>query len=170
MSEQNPVVLLQTSMGDITLELDAEKAPQTVENFLSYVREGFYDGTLFHRVIDGFMIQGGGMTADMAPKKTRPPIKNEADNGLKNEVGSIAMARTQVVDSATSQFFINTADNAFLNHQGKTPAGYGYAVFGRVTSGMETVQAIAKAPTGSAGMHQDVPSQPVSIDKASVVE
>jgi cyclophilin family peptidyl-prolyl cis-trans isomerase len=170
MSEQNPVVLLQTSMGDITLELDAEKAPQTVENFLSYVREGFYDGTLFHRVIDGFMIQGGGLTADMKSKKTRSPIKNEADNGLKNEVGTIAMARTQVVDSATSQFFINTADNEFLNHQGKTPAGYGYAVFGRVTVGMETVQAIAKVPTGSAGMHQDVPRQPVTIDKASVVK
>jgi peptidyl-prolyl cis-trans isomerase B (cyclophilin B) len=170
MSEQNPVVLLQTSMGDISLELDAEKAPQTVENFLSYVREGFYDGTLFHRVIDGFMIQGGGLTADMKSKKTRGPIKNEADNGLKNEVGTIAMARTQVVDSATSQFFINTADNEFLNHQGKTPAGYGYAVFGRVTAGMETVQAIAKVPTGSAGMHQDVPRQPVTIDKASVVK
>jgi len=170
MSEQNPVVLMQTSMGEITIELDAAKAPVTVANFLDYVKDGFYDGTIFHRVIENFMVQGGGMTADMKQKKTRAPIKNEADNGLQNLRGTIAMARTQVVDSATAQFFINVVDNDFLNHQGKTPMGYGYAVFGRVTQGMETVDAIRRVPTGSSGMHQDVPKEPVSITKATVVE
>jgi cyclophilin family peptidyl-prolyl cis-trans isomerase len=169
MSEKNPVVRLETSMGDITLELDAEKAPATVANFLAYAEEGHYDGTVFHRVIDGFMIQGGGMTADLQQKKTKSPIKNEADNGLTNNRGTIAMARTQVVDSATSQFFIIVADNAFLNHQGKNPQTYGYAVFGRVTEGMETVDAIRKVPTGNQGMHQDVPKQPVVINKVTVV-
>lgn len=168
MSEQNPVVRMETSMGDITLELDAEKAPVTVANFLAYAQEGYYEGTVFHRVIDGFMIQGGGMTADLKQKKTKPPIRNEADNGLKNSRGTIAMARTQVVDSATSQFFINVADNDFLNHQGKAPNLYGYAVFGRVTEGMETVDAIRKVATGNQGMHQDVPREPVVINKVTV--
>lgn len=170
MSEQNPVVLMQTSMGDITIELDAAKAPITVANFLDYVKDGFFDGTIFHRVIENFMVQGGGMTADMKQKKTKTPIKNEADNGLKNLRGTIAMARTQVVDSATAQFFINVVDNDFLNHQGKTPMGYGYAVFGRVTEGMETVEAIRKVPTGSSGMHQDVPKEPVTITRVTVVD
>lgn len=170
MSEQNPVVLMQTSMGDITIELDAAKAPITVANFLDYVKDGFFDGTIFHRVIENFMVQGGGMTADMKQKKTKTPIKNEADNGLKNLRGTIAMARTQVVDSATAQFFINVVDNDFLNHQGKTPMGYGYAVFGHVKEGMETVEAIRKVPTGSSGMHQDVPKEPVTITRVTVVD
>lgn len=169
MNEQHPVVRLETSKGDITLELDSGKAPETVANFLAYAEEGFYEGTVFHRVIDGFMIQGGGMTADLQQKKTKAPVKNEADNGLTNDRGTIAMARTQVVDSATSQFFINVADNAFLNHQGKSPQGYGYAVFGRVTEGMETVDAIRKVATGNQGMHQDVPKEPVVINKVTVV-
>ncbi|PLX83662.1 MAG: peptidyl-prolyl cis-trans isomerase A [Desulfuromonas sp.] len=170
MSTQNPVVKLETSMGDITAELNAEKAPKSVENFLSYVKDGFYDGTVFHRVIEDFMIQGGGMTEDLTEKKTRAKIKNEADNGLKNERGTLAMARTQVVNSATSQFFINTVDNDFLDHRSKTPMGYGYAVFGKVTEGMETVDAIRKVATGNQGMHQDVPNEPVLIIKATVVE
>ena len=170
MSDSKPQVKLATSKGEIVLELDTENAPATTDNFLQYVKEGFYDGTIFHRVIDGFMIQGGGMKPNMFEKKTRAPIKNEADNGLKNERGTVAMARTQVVDSATSQFFINLADNDFLNHQSKTPAGYGYAVFGRVVEGMDTVDAIAKVRTGPKGMHQDVPVQPVSIDQATVIE
>jgi peptidyl-prolyl cis-trans isomerase B (cyclophilin B) len=170
MSEQYPVILMQTSMGDITIELNAEKAPITVANFLDYVKGAFYDGTILHRVIENFMVQGGGMTADLKQKKTRTPIKNEADNGLKNLRGTLAMARTQVVDSATAQFFINVVDNDFLNHQAKTPMGYGYAVFGRVTEGMETVDAIRKVPTGSSGMHQDVPREAVTITKVTVVE
>jgi peptidyl-prolyl cis-trans isomerase B (cyclophilin B) len=170
MSSTNPVVQVETSMGNITLELNAEKAPVTVANFLAYAKEGFYEGTIFHRVIDGFMIQGGGMTADMKEKKNKATIRNEAFNGLKNLRGTIAMARTQVVDSATSQFFINLADNAFLDHQNKTVSGYGYAVFGKVTEGMETVDAIRKVPTGNSGGHQDVPQMPVTINKVTVVE
>lgn len=170
MSQNNPVVLMQTSKGDITIELDAEKAPLTVSNFLGYVKDGFYEGTIFHRVIENFMIQGGGMTAGMEQKKTKAPVKNEADNGLRNRRGTIAMARTQVVDSATAQFFINVVDNDFLDHQGKTPSGYGYAVFGRVTDGMDTVDAIRKVPTGSSGMHQDVPRDPVILTKVTVLE
>ncbi len=170
MEKTNPSVSLKTSHGDITLELDAEKAPTSVENFLAYVRDGFYDGTIFHRVISNFMIQGGGMTKDMKSKKTREPIRNEADNGLRNDRGTVAMARTQAVDSATSQFFINVTDNDFLNHRDKTPAGYGYAVFGQVSAGMETVDAIRKVPTGNAGFHQDVPQEPVVIEKATVIE
>ncbi len=169
MSTSNPVVLMETSMGNITIELDAVKAPITVENFLGYVRDGFYEGTIFHRVIKDFMIQGGGMTADMGEKKNKAQIKNEADNGLSNDRGTLAMARTQVVDSATSQFFINTVDNDFLNHQSKTPAGYGYAVFGKVTEGMDTVDAIRQVATGNKGFHQDVPAEPVVIEKATVV-
>lgn len=163
--EKNPVVRMQTTLGEIRIELDAAKAPLTVANFLDYVRDGFYDGTIFHRVIDGFMVQGGGMTADMKEKKTRQPVKNEATNGLSNKKGTIAMARTSVVDSATAQFFINVADNDFLDHRNTTAAGFGYAVFGRVIGGMETVDAIRRVPTGRVGMHDDVPRQPVVIEK-----
>lgn len=151
-----PVVIIQTSLGDITVQLDAEKAPKSVANFLNYVDSGFYDGTVFHRVIKNFMIQGGGMTADGKQKPTKPPIKNEADNGLKNDVGTIAMARTSVVDSATAQFFINTKDNDFLNHGGRD---FGYAVFGKVTSGMDVVRKIEAVETGSG----DVPKKTVTI-------
>ncbi len=169
MSEANSKVKMVTSKGEIVIELDAEKAPVSVENFLTYVNDGFYAGTIFHRVIDGFMIQGGGMKPNMFEKKTREPIKNEAHNGLKNERGTLAMARTQVVDSATSQFFINVSDNDFLDHQNTTAAGYGYAVFGRVIDGMDTVDAILKVRTGNKGMHQDVPVEPVTIDEVTVI-
>ncbi|MDX1547337.1 MAG: peptidylprolyl isomerase [Rhodothermales bacterium] len=162
-SEGHPRVRLSTSKGDITLELYDKKAPQTVANFLEYVDAGFFDGTIFHRVIPGFMIQGGGMTPGLDQKKTRPPIKNEADNGLANERGTVAMARTQVVDSATAQFFINLSDNSFLDHGTRD---FGYAVFGRVVDGMDTVDAIASVQTGSRGMHQDVPTEDVVIEKA----
>ena len=166
-----PVVLFETSMGNIRVEVYPDKAPITVKNFLAYVREGHYDNVIFHRVIRDFMIQGGGFTKEMKEKRTtHPPIKNEADNGLKNERGTIAMARTQVVDSASAQFFINTVNNDFLNHRGKTPQGYGYAVFGKVIEGMDVVDKIRAVPTGSAGMFQDVPKQPVVILKATVVE
>ncbi|HEX9778115.1 MAG TPA: peptidylprolyl isomerase [Geopsychrobacteraceae bacterium] len=168
MSATNPIVLLQTSKGDITIELDAENAPISTENFLSYVRDQAYDGTVFHRVIPGFMIQGGGFTADMKQKATRGEIKNEAANGLKNLRGTLAMARTQVVDSATCQFFINLSDNDFLDHKGTAPHSYGYAVFAKVTEGMEVVDAIAKVATGNSGMHQDVPTEAVLIEKATV--
>jgi peptidyl-prolyl cis-trans isomerase A (cyclophilin A) len=152
-------------MGDIVLELNAEKAPKTVENFLQYVKDGHYDGLVFHRVIPGFMIQGGGFSADMQQKATRAPIVLEATNGLKNERGTIAMARTNVPDSATSQFFINVVDNAMLNATGP---GNGYAVFGKVTAGMDVVDKIRAVPTGSRGMHRDVPTTPVTILKASL--
>ena len=161
---------IDTSMGVITLELDDEKAPATVANFARYAKEGHYDGTIFHRVIDGFMIQGGGFTREMSQKPTHEPIRNEAMNGLKNARGTIAMARTMVVDSATSQFFINLVDNAFLDFQSPTPQGFGYAVFGKVTDGMPVVDAIGKAKTGSAGPHQDVPVKPVVIKKVTVEE
>jgi len=170
MSTDNPQVIIDTTLGSLTLELDAEKAPITVENFLSYVSSGHYDNTIFHRVIDGFMIQGGGFSADMKQKKTNAPIKNEADNGLQNKRGTVAMARTQVVDSATSQFFINVADNSFLDHKGKDPASYGYAVFGKVVEGEETVDAIRKVATGTKGFHQDVPKEPIVINSARVKE
>lgn len=166
----NPVVQLQTNKGQITIELDKENAPVSTENFLVYAKEGFYEQTIFHRVIPGFMIQGGGFTAQMAQKKSGAPIKNEADNGLENLRGTLAMARTQVVDSATCQFFINLADNAFLDHQGKTPNAYGYAVFGRVTEGMEVVDEIAKVKTGNFGHHQDVPKETVMIQSVTVSE
>jgi len=170
MSEaSNPNVRIETSMGDIVLELDAANAPITVANFIDYANEGFYEGTIFHRVIDGFMIQGGGLTADMRDKSNKkPPIKNEAGNGLKNLRGTVAMARTQVVDSATSQFFINVNDNDFLNHTAPTPQGFGYAVFGKVTGGMEIVDAIRQVRTGSSGMHQDVPLETITINKVTV--
>lgn len=162
------MVTLHTSMGDISLELDAEKAPATVENFLQYVRDGFYDGTVFHRVIDGFMIQGGGMTADLQQKSTRAPIENEANNGLKNAIGTIAMARTNDPHSATAQFFINVADNAFLNHSAPTPQGWGYAVFGHVSAGMDVVDRIRAVKTGNRGYHQDVPIDVIVIERVSI--
>jgi cyclophilin family peptidyl-prolyl cis-trans isomerase len=165
MSEQtkNPVVLMSTSLGNIRIELDAEKAPVTSQNFLDYVNESFYDGLIFHRVIPGFMIQGGGFDAQMKQKGTKAPIKNEAANGLKNEVGTIAMARTNVVDSATAQFFINVKDNDFLNHRGASADAFGYTVFGRVSEGMDVVQKIEKVKTGNRGFHQDVPVEAVVI-------
>ena len=159
---------METSMGTITLELDDEKAPETVKNFIRYAKEGHYDGTIFHRVIDGFMIQGGGFTKDMNQKKTHDPIRNEAVNGLKNLRGTIAMARTMVVDSATSQFFINLVDNGFLDFQSPTPQGFGYAVFGKVTDGMGVVDQIAKVKTGLAGSHQNVPEEAILIKKVVV--
>lgn len=162
----NPTVVLETSVGAITIELMKDRAPVSVENFLQYVKDGHYNGTIFHRVIRGFMIQAGGMTADMTEKPTRAPIKNEATNGLKNARGTVAMARTQAVRSATAQFFINTADNAALNHKGLTPDEYGYAVFGKVVSGMEVVDKIEAAKTASRGPYDDVPVQPITIKKA----
>jgi cyclophilin family peptidyl-prolyl cis-trans isomerase len=161
---------IETSMGTITLELDDAKAPETVANFVKYAKDGHYDGTIFHRVIDGFMIQGGGFTKDMNQKETRKPIRNEAMNGLKNLRGTIAMARTMVVDSATSQFFINLVDNNFLDFQSPTPQGFGYAVFGKVTDGMSVVDAIAKVKTGFAGPHQNVPEVAIVIKKVTVTE
>ncbi len=164
----NPRVLMETSAGNITLELDPEKAPKTVENFLAYVDAGQYNGTVFHRVIDGFMIQGGGFTEDMKQKPTREPVPNEADNGLTNQRGSIAMARTADPNSATAQFFINLKDNAFLNHTAKTQRGWGYTVFGRVVDGMDTVDKIAKVPTGThPSGHGDVPKTAVVIQKVT---
>jgi peptidyl-prolyl cis-trans isomerase B (cyclophilin B) len=161
---KNPVVTMSTTMGDIRIELDAEKAPVTTKNFLDYVSEGFYDGMIFHRVIPGFMIQCGGFDPQMKQKGTKSPIKNEATNGLKNKVGSIAMARTNIVDSATAQFFINVKDNDFLNHTSPSPDGFGYAVFAHVVEGMDVVHAIEKVKTGNRGLHQDVPVDAVVIN------
>jgi cyclophilin family peptidyl-prolyl cis-trans isomerase len=155
-----PTVQINTSLGAIVLELDSEKAPKTVENFLEYVKSGHYSGTIFHRVIRNFMIQGGGMTKDMQEKPVRAPIKNEADNGLHNEIGTIAMARTSDPHSASAQFFINVANNGFLNHTAKDERGWGYAVFGKVTQGMEVVNKIAKSSTWPG----DVPTQPIVIE------
>lgn len=165
-----PYVELETTMGNIVIELNQEKAPNTVANFLAYVKSGHYDGTIFHRVIDGFMIQGGGMDANMKEKSTNAPIQNEADNGLRNEVGTIAMARTSDPHSATAQFFINVKDNSFLNFSGKNPQGWGYAVFGKVTEGMDIVNKIKGVPTGKYGFHADVPTTPVVITHAKVIE
>jgi peptidyl-prolyl cis-trans isomerase B (cyclophilin B) len=164
----NPMVEMRTSMGTMKIELYPDKAPKTVENFLQYVRAGFYDGTIFHRVIEGFMIQGGGFTTDMSEKDTRPPIENEAANGLKNVRGSIAMARTNDPHSASAQFFINTVDNPFLDYSAATMQGYGYAVFGQVVEGLETLDAIKKVSTGSRGGHDDVPESPVTIESVRV--
>jgi cyclophilin family peptidyl-prolyl cis-trans isomerase len=161
------MVRFETSLGAFTLELDAEKAPVTVENFLSYVDDGFFDGLIFHRVIPGFMIQGGGMLPDMSQRKNKAPIKNEAANGLKNDRGTIAMARTNDINSATAQFFINLSDNDFLNH---APGNYGYAVFGKVTEGLDTIDRIAKEPTGRRKGHDDVPVNDVVITSAKRVE
>lgn len=166
MSPQQPTVLLTTNYGDITIELDEAKAPNTVKNFLEYVDEGHYDHTIFHRVIDGFMIQGGGFTADMKQKATKAPIRNEAENGLKNNKFTIAMARTADPHSATAQFFINTSDNAFLNFQSMTPQGFGYCVFGKVVQGGDVIEKIAKVKTGEKSGHRDVPLEPVEIVKA----
>jgi peptidyl-prolyl cis-trans isomerase B (cyclophilin B) len=160
---ENRMVVMETTEGTITIELWADKAPATVENFLQYVDEGFYDGTIFHRVIDNFMIQGGGLTADMNSKKGHKPIKNEARADLKNDRGTIAMARTGEIHSATSQFFINVQDNDFLNHTDDTPRGFGYAVFGKVVDGMDVVDKIKNVKTTTVGPHQDVPAQPVVI-------
>jgi peptidyl-prolyl cis-trans isomerase B (cyclophilin B) len=161
----NPRVEMDTNKGKIVLELAADKAPKTVENFLAYVDAGYYDGTIFHRVIPNFMIQGGGFTADMQQKKTRAPIDNEADNRLRNERGTIAMARTSNPHSATAQFFINTKNNEFLNYKGKSPQGWGYAVFGQVVEGMSVVDAISAVKTGTRGRFRDVPADPVVIRK-----
>jgi len=163
-------VLLKTNQGDITLTLDSIKAPKSVANFLQYVKSGHYDGTIFHRVIDNFMIQGGGMTAGMKQKPTVAEIENEASNGLKNDRGTVAMARTSEPHSASSQFFINLNDNDFLNHTAPNAQGWGYAVFGKVTDGMDVVDKIRKVKTGSSGFHQDVPAQDVVIEKATVLE
>ncbi len=162
-SEENPVVILKTSLGEIKVELYADKAPKSVENFLAYVDSEFFDGTIFHRVIPNFMIQGGGLEAGLKKKQTRAAITNEADNGLKNEVGTLAMARTADKDSATAQFFINLANNSFLNHGGRD---FGYAVFGRVVDGMDVVDKIAAVPTGTQGGHQNVPKTDVLIESA----
>jgi len=171
MNESAPLkVEMQTNKGKIELELYPDKAPATTENFLTYAKEGFYDGTIFHRVIPGFMIQGGGFTPDMSEKATKAPIRNEANNGLKNVTGSIAMARTPDPHSASSQFFINVKDNHFLDHTSETQQGWGYAVFGQVTGGMEVLESIAAVPTGNHGMHQDVPKDPVIIEKVTVAE
>ena len=156
-------VELKTSMGVVVLELYQDRAPKTVANFLAYVDSGFYDGTIFHRVIPKFMVQGGGFTADMRQKPTRPPVVNEADNRIKNERGTVAMARTPDPHSATSQFFINTVDNDFLDFRSKSPRGWGYAVFGRIVQGMETIDAISAVKTGAVGGHRDVPVTPVVI-------
>jgi len=169
MVDMPPVVELDTNMGAIVIELNEEKAPKTVENFLNYVKSGQYDGTIFHRIIDGFMIQGGGMDAEMNEKPTNAPVENEADNGLKNEKGTIAMARTQDPHSATSQFFLNVKDNDFLNHTGKNMQGWGYTVFGKVTSGMDVIEKMKGVPTGRFGMHADVPKEPVVINSATII-
>jgi len=165
---KNPIVNMTTSKGSIRIQLDAEKAPITTKNFLDYIDAGHYDGLIFHRVIGGFMIQGGGMDEQMKEKKTRAPIKNEAGNGLKNKIGSIAMARTNVVDSATSQFFINLKDNDFLNHKSPSPAEFGYAVFGEVIEGMDVVRAIEQVKTAKRGYHDDVPVEAVEIKSTKI--
>jgi peptidyl-prolyl cis-trans isomerase B (cyclophilin B) len=169
-SETFPQVKLQTTLGEVVIKLNAEKAPISVKNFLSYVKEGHYDGTIFHRVIPGFMAQGGGYTEKFQQKPTQPPIKNEADNRLLNKRGTIAMARTPDPDSATAQFFINYADNGFLDYKSSTPSGWGYAVFGEVVEGMDVVDKMATIPTGRGGpMATDVPQTPIMIEKATVV-
>jgi peptidyl-prolyl cis-trans isomerase A (cyclophilin A) len=165
-----PVVLIETSMGNVKVQLDRQNAPITVQNFLDYVKAGFYKGTIFHRVIPGFMIQGGGFTSEMQEKRANAPIKNEAGNGLKNDRGTIAMARTMIVDSAAAQFFINVVDNAFLNHRDNSMQGYGYAVFGKVISGMEVVDRIVGVKTGIKMGFQDVPETPVVIKSMSIVK
>ena len=164
------MVIMRTTFGDIKLELDAECAPKTVENFLMYAREGFFNGTIFHRVIDNFMIQGGGFDTEMQQKSTQEPIENEADNGLNNDTATIAMARTMDPPSATAQFFINVKDNDFLNHSGKTMQGWGYAVFGKVVEGEEVLDKIRAVPTTSRAGHQDVPVDPVIIESVDIVE
>ena len=163
-------VLMHTNFGDITIELNYEKAPITAANFEQYVRDGFYDGVIFHRVIDGFMVQGGGFDVSMDQKETRANIENEADNGLTNDEGTLAMARTMDPHSASAQFFINVGDNAFLNHSGKNSQGWGYAVFGKVVDGMDVVNTVKKVSTTSKSGHQDVPADPVVIESAKMIE
>ena len=165
----NTMLQMNTSMGSIEIELFAEQAPLSTANFLEYVNSGFFDGLIFHRVIPGFMIQGGGMDAQMREKPNKAPIQNEADNGLKNDRGTLAMARTQDPHSATSQFFINLVNNNFLNHSSKDARGWGYAVFGKVTKGMDVVDAIAQVSTGNSGYHQDVPKQPIVIESVELL-
>ena len=167
---ETTAIKMETSEGTIVLELDAKKAPATVKNFLTYVREGFYNGTIFHRVISNFMIQGGGFTGDMAQKPTHDPIRNEANNGLSNDVGTIAMARTNDPHSATAQFFINVQDNRFLNFSSETAQGWGYTVFGKITEGMDVVNAIRNVATSTHGPFQDVPTESVTIEKVSIAE
>ncbi|WP_319582207.1 peptidylprolyl isomerase [uncultured Pseudodesulfovibrio sp.] len=164
------MIKMETSMGDIVIELDFEKAPKSAANFQQYVEEGFYDGLIFHRVISNFMIQGGGMDPDMKEKATRAPIENEANNGLTNDKYTLAMARTMDPHSASSQFFINVKDNGFLNFSSETPQGWGYAVFGKVVEGQDTVDKIKGVPTGRSGFHDDVPLEPVVITKATVID
>lgn len=166
----NTKVKIETTMGDITIELDAKNAPISTENFLSYVKEGFYDGTIFHRVIPNFMVQGGGMTPDMAEKETKATIKNEANNGLRNDRGTVAMARTNEPHSASSQFFINVKENAFLNFTAENMQGWGYAVFGKVTDGMEVVDKIVAVERGNLGFHQDVPKESIIMTNVSIIE
>ena len=170
LAKGNPMVTMQTNLGEFTIELYPDKAPKTVENFLNYVNRGFYTGTTFHRVVPGFVIQGGGLNASMQLKATDKPIKNEADNGLKNLHYTLSMARTNDPDSASSQFFVNLADNPFLDHTSKTVDGWGYAVFGKVVKGMEVVDKIGAVPTTSRGYHKDVPKEPVVIESAKLAE
>ncbi len=165
----DPRVELKTNRGSIVIELNQAKAPKTVANFLQYVKDGHYNGTVFHRVIDGFMVQGGGFDKDMRQKPTRAPVESEAANGLKNDYGTIAMARTPDPHSASAQFFVNVKNNDFLNYREPTPQGYGYTVFGKVVSGMDIVDRIAKVPTGNAGPHQNVPREPVVIESATIL-
>ena len=162
------MITLRTTQGDIAIELDFDKAPNTAANYLQYARDGFYNGTIFHRVIPGFMVQGGGMDAEMNEKESRESIENEADNGLANEIGTLAMARTSDPHSASSQFFINVSNNSFLNHSGKNSQGWGYAVFGKVVEGMDVVNAITEMETGSAGHHQDVPVETIEITETLI--
>ena len=164
------IVLIETTKGEFSIELDAEAAPKTVANFLEYVNAGFYDGTVFHRVIDGFMVQGGGFEPGMVQKSVNAPVDNEADNGLKNDVGTLAMARTSDPHSATAQFFVNVKDNGFLNHSGKTSDGWGYCVFAKVVDGMSVVDTIKAVDVGFNGAHQSVPVEDVVLTKVSVVE
>ncbi len=166
----NPKVLMETSKGDITIELFENEAPRTVKNFLSYASEGFYNNLIFHRVIKDFMIQGGGMDSEMRQKDPKPPIKNEARRGLGNNRGTLAMARTNIIDSATAQFFINVKDNDFLNHTDNTAGGFGYAVFGEVIKGMDVVDSIARVKTGNFNGFQDVPKEPIFIKNVSIIE
>lgn len=166
----NPNVLIETTLGNITLELDAQNAPVSTANFLAYVNDGFYDGTIFHRVIPGFMVQGGGMKPDMSEKTTKASIKNEANNGLKNDRGTVAMARTNDPHSASSQFFINVSDNDFLNFKSEDMQGWGYAVFGKVVEGMDVMDKIVAVETGSHGYHQDVPKESILMNKVTVAE
>ena len=166
----NPKVLMETSKGDITIELYEKEAPRTVKNFLSYASEGFYNNLIFHRVIKDFMIQGGGFDTEMIPKDTKAPIKNEARRGLGNNRGTLAMARTNIIDSATAQFFINVKDNDFLNHTDNTARGFGYAVFGEVIKGMDVVDSIARVKTGNFNGFQDVPKEPIFIKNVSIIE